>query len=84
MFPTRPIPFVPGWDVYNDDGLLVATRKTKLSEYQRAFGALMEVAARDLGELWMLTDAQTRLAERLATAEGLHPKITPLVRRGPT
>lgn len=62
----------PGWDVADDEGLLIATRQVKLTRYQREYGALAEVDARDEGELWLLVDAQTRLAERLATAETLN------------
>jgi hypothetical protein len=73
-----PVPMVPGWHVHNDDGMLVARRLHGLTEYMQRHGALPEVEARDWGELWMLCDAQTRLAERLATAEHCHPRITPL------
>lgn len=59
----------PGWDVSDDDGLLIAVRRGRLSEYQKKYGALAELEARDEGELWMLCDAHTRLAERLMTAE---------------
>lgn len=60
---------IPGWAITEDDGLLIAIRQTGVSEYQRTYGALMEVEARDEGELWILCEAQTRLAERLITAE---------------
>lgn len=62
---------IHGWDVAEDDGLLVAVRRGTLSEYQERYGAVDSVEARDEGELWILCDAQLRLAERLATAEGL-------------
>jgi hypothetical protein len=62
---------IHGWDVSEDDGLLVAVRQGSLSDYQEQYGAAGSVEARDEGELWILCDAQTRLAERLATAEGL-------------
>lgn len=66
---------LPGWEIVNDDGILIATRTIPLSEYQRCNGAVDEVTARDEGELWVLLDAHTRLAERLATAEALRPKV---------
>ncbi len=66
---------IPGWGITEDDGLLVAVRQGKLSEYQRRYGALAEVDARTEGELWLLCDAQTRLAERLGTAEDAAPPI---------
>ncbi len=62
---------IHGWDVTEDDGLLVAVRQGALSEYQVRHGAAGSVEARDEGELWIVCDAQLRLAERLATAEGL-------------
>ncbi len=62
---------IHGWDVAEDDGLLVAVRQGALTEYQVRYGAAGSVEARDEGELWIVCDAQTRLAERLATAEGL-------------
>ena len=74
---TPPVPLVPGWDVHDDDGLLVATRRAELTEYQRMYGALAEVAVRDKAELWIICDAQIRLAERLATAEASRPKVHP-------
>ncbi|MFD0538630.1 hypothetical protein ACFQY7_37790 [Actinomadura luteofluorescens] len=42
-----------------------------LSDYQLLNGCLEEIVAADEGELWLLCDAQTRLAERVATAERL-------------
>lgn len=62
---------IHGWDVSEDDGLFVAVRQGDLSEYQVRYGAAESVEARDEGELWILCDAQLRLGERLATAEGL-------------
>ena len=76
----HPIPMIPGWDVDNDDGQLIARPKHELTEYMERWGALNEVHARDPGELWVLCDAQTRLAERLATAENCHPRVKPLRR----
>lgn len=64
-----PVPPIPGWHVDHDEHNLVANRLSPLSEYQREYGALDQVDARSMGELWMLADAQTRLAERLRTAE---------------
>lgn len=66
---------IPGWDVTDDDGLLVAVRQGELSEYQRRYGALAEVSARGEGELWILCEAQTRLAERLSTAESTTVRV---------
>jgi hypothetical protein len=66
---------IPGWTITEDDGLLIAVRQGKLTEYQRRYGAIDEVDARDEGELWILCDAQTRLAERLGTAEDAAPKV---------
>jgi hypothetical protein len=60
---------VHGWDISEDDGLFSAVRQGDLTEYQVMYGALSLLDARDEGELWMLCDAQTRLAERLMTAE---------------
>lgn len=62
-------PITPGWVITKDEGWFTARRSTPLTDYQRLNGALMELDARDDGELWLLIDAQTRLAERLATAE---------------
>ena len=66
---------VPGWHVHRRDGVLVARRSVGLTANMRAYGALDEVSAHDIGELWVLCDAQTRLAERLATAEWLQPRV---------
>lgn len=63
---------VPGWAVRWDDGDFIATRETPLTSYQMHFGALEEITCSDAGELWLLVDAQTRLAERLTTAENHH------------
>ncbi|MEO5876340.1 MAG: hypothetical protein ABIS86_11745 [Streptosporangiaceae bacterium] len=60
---------IPGWDVTEVDGLLTAARQVELTEYQRTHGGVGRIDAHDEGELWLLCDAQTRLAERLATAE---------------
>lgn len=68
---------IPGWDVVDDDGLFIATRHGKLTEYQRLAGAVSEVTARGQDELWILCDAHTRFAERLATAESIRPKVNP-------
>lgn len=66
---------IPGWDITEDDGLYTATRQSELTEYQRRYGARSEVDARAEGELWILCDAQTRLAERLSTAESVAPRV---------
>lgn len=67
-----PVPPIPGWEISHDENTLIADRLTKLTEYQVEYGALPQVYARTAGELWMLCDAQTRLAERLHTAEMVH------------
>lgn len=69
-----PVPGIPGWHVHTDGDVLVARRATGLTQYMIHYGALLEIRARDWGELWILCDAQTRLAERLATAEWLRPE----------
>ncbi|HEU5029706.1 MAG TPA: hypothetical protein VFV01_32665 [Spirillospora sp.] len=63
--------FAPGWygEVMGDG--FVARRLGGLSDYQLLNGCLEEVQARDEGELWLLCDAQTRLAERVALAESV-------------
>jgi hypothetical protein len=60
---------VPGWYSEPIAGGLVAQRLGRLSEYQLLNGCLPEVTAKGQGELWLLCDAQTRLAERVAVAE---------------
>lgn len=62
---------IRGWDVSEDDGLFIAVRRAPLSEYQKRYGALAEVESREDGELCLLIDAQTRLADLLATAESV-------------
>ncbi|TDD25219.1 hypothetical protein E1287_37400 [Actinomadura sp. KC06] len=62
---------MPGWHSERTDKGLRATRISPLSDYQLLNGCLEEIAATDEGELWLLCDAQTRLAERVATAERL-------------
>ncbi|GGQ10280.1 hypothetical protein GCM10010187_28020 [Actinomadura coerulea] len=62
---------MPGWHSERSDAGLRATRVTPLSDYQLLNGCLEEIVAADEGELWLLCDAQTRLAERVATAERL-------------
>ena len=74
---SRSSPRVPGWTVVDDDGTYVATRRQELTWYQRQWGALSEVDARTSEELWLLCDAQNRLAERLALAESTRPKVDP-------
>ncbi|MBG6092359.1 hypothetical protein [Actinomadura viridis] len=63
------VPAVTGWSITSDGKNYTATKDRELSDYQRRWGALAEVQARTVGELWVLCDAQTRLAERLALAE---------------
>ncbi|TDD66959.1 hypothetical protein E1293_38525 [Actinomadura darangshiensis] len=62
---------MPGWHSERSNRGLRATRVTPLSDYQLLNGCLEEIVALDEGELWLLCDAQTRLAERVATAERL-------------
>ncbi|MEU8344619.1 hypothetical protein SAMN05443665_102546 [Actinomadura meyerae] len=62
---------MPGWRSERSGEGLRATRVTRLSDYQLVNGCLEEIHAADEGELWLLCDAQTRLAERVATAERL-------------
>ncbi|MFB4305218.1 hypothetical protein [Actinomadura sp. GTD37] len=62
---------MPGWHSERSDKGLRATRITQLSDYQLVNGCLKQIVALDEGELWLLCDAQTRLAERVATAERL-------------
>ncbi|WP_433465162.1 hypothetical protein [Spirillospora sp. CA-128828] len=62
---------MPGWHSERSSRGLRATRVTPLSDYQLLNGCLEELVATDEGELWLLCDAQTRLAERVATAERL-------------
>lgn len=66
---------IPGWNITEDDGLLIAERQAPLTEYQCRYGALTEVDARVEGELLILCDAQSRLAERLGAAEAAAPKV---------
>ncbi|MCW2919141.1 MAG: hypothetical protein JWN52_7209 [Actinomycetia bacterium] len=75
MTPPRTVPTIPGWDVYDDEGTLVAVRQAPLTEYQRLYGAMGEVHARDEGELRVICTAQYELAQRLAQAEFSAPKI---------
>lgn len=74
---------ITGWDIVDDDGLLIATRRAPLTEYQRLNGAITEVTARDAGELWILCDAHNRLAQRIAAAEAARHKVTPFRRTRP-
>ncbi|MFI0355556.1 hypothetical protein [Actinomadura sp. 9N407] len=60
---------VPGWHCQALEHGLVAQRLVRLTDYQRLNGCLPEVTAADEDELWILCDAQTRLAERVAVAE---------------
>ncbi|MFB4300771.1 hypothetical protein [Actinomadura sp. NTSP31] len=60
-----------GWYGEAMGGRFVARRLDGLTDYQLLNGCLPEVQARDEGELWLLCDAQTRLAERVALAESV-------------
>ncbi|TDC96027.1 hypothetical protein E1285_06290 [Actinomadura sp. 7K507] len=71
------VPRIAGWSVALEDQTYVATRADVLTDYQRQWGAVSEVEARTDVELWVLCDAQTRLAERLTLAEAARPRITP-------
>jgi len=62
---------MPGWHAERSADGLRATRVTPLSDYQLLNGCLEQLIAADEGELWLLCDAQTRLAERVAAAERL-------------
>lgn len=70
-------PAIPGWSVTLEDRTYVATRTENLTDYQRLWGAVPKVEARTDIELWVLCDAQRRLAERLALAEAAHPSSDP-------
>ena len=63
---------IPGWNISWEDGDFVATRVAPLTSYQLHNGALEEVSCGDAGELFLLCEAQRRLAEALTTAEQLH------------
>lgn len=63
------IPLVPGWTVELCGAGLVARRLVLLTDYQLLNGCLPVVQAATVGELWLLCDAQSRLAERVAVAE---------------
>jgi hypothetical protein len=71
------VPPISGWTITLEDRTYVATRLDDLTDYQRQWGAVFELDARTEGELWLLCDAQTRLAERLAVAEAARPKVKP-------
>lgn len=77
MQPAKPVPAISGWAVTLEDRTYVATRTEGLTDYQRQWGAVSEVEACTDAELWILCDAQQRLAERLALAEAARPKIAP-------
>lgn len=68
---------MPGWHGERSEQGLKATRVTPLTDYQLLNGCLEEISALDEGELWLLCDAQTRLAERVATAERLRGGAVP-------
>lgn len=59
----------PGWDVSYDDGDWIAVRKERLSAYQTTFGAIQQFVCDRPDELWLICEAQRRLAEQLRTAE---------------
>ncbi|MWA00650.1 hypothetical protein F8568_009720 [Actinomadura sp. LD22] len=65
------MPFGPGWYGEAMGNGFVARRLDRLTDYQLLNGCLPEVQALDEGELWLLCDAQTRLAERIALAESI-------------
>jgi hypothetical protein len=60
---------VRGWHSEAFTGGLVAQRLDRLTDYQLLNGCLRQVTAKNQGELWLLCDAQARLAERVAVAE---------------
>lgn len=59
----------PGWDISYDDGDWIAVRKGELSAYQVGFGAIAQFVCDRPDELWLICEAQRRLAEQLRTAE---------------
>jgi hypothetical protein len=65
---------IAGWSVVIAGQTYRATRYQELTAYQRLWGAVSEVEASSEGELWVLCDAQTRLAERLTVAEAISPQ----------
>ncbi|WP_329522025.1 hypothetical protein [Spirillospora sp. NBC_01491] len=69
------MPPVFGWRNDVLDNALVARRVHSLSDYQTLNGCLEEITAGDEGELWLLCDAQTRLAERLTVAEAVRNRL---------
>jgi len=71
------VPVINGWSVVRRDRMYVATRTERLTDYQRRWGAVPQVEARTDVELWVLCDAQRRLAERLALAEAARPTSGP-------
>ncbi|WP_433147019.1 hypothetical protein ACQPZ8_05680 [Actinomadura nitritigenes] len=75
--PASRVSLISGWTITLEDHTYVATRLAGLTDYQRQWGAVAELDARTEGELWLLCDAQTRLAERLAVAEATRPKVKP-------
>lgn len=71
------VPPITGWTITLEGRTYVATRHENLSDYQRQRGAVSELDAQTEGELWLLCDAQTRLAERLAVAEAARLTVKP-------
>ncbi len=59
----------PGWKFTADGHWLVAHRQELLTDYQREYGALDELAARSEAELRVLCTAHDQLAAALADAE---------------
>ncbi|MFG1999076.1 hypothetical protein ACGFNU_08010 [Spirillospora sp. NPDC048911] len=66
--------YVPGWHNEQKNRCLVARRLGPLTDYQLLNGCLVEVTAQTDGELWLLCDAQARLAERVAAAEKMRAR----------
>ncbi|MFF5259058.1 hypothetical protein ACFY4C_08930 [Actinomadura viridis] len=62
---------LPGWHGEVLSHGLVARRLGVLTDYQLLNGCLPEITATNESELWLLCDAQARLAERVAVAEAV-------------
>ncbi|GAA3981199.1 hypothetical protein GCM10023085_74420 [Actinomadura viridis] len=65
---------LPGWHCEAREHGLVAQRLGPLTDYQLLNGCLPEIAATNESELWLLRDAQARLAERVAVAEAVRTR----------
>ncbi|MFC5188123.1 hypothetical protein [Actinomadura harenae] len=61
----------PGWHTERVGERLLARRLHAPSDYQVECGCLEEIAATSVGELVILCEAQTLLAERVLSAEAI-------------